>query len=100
MSDEAHFYLTGYMNKQNYHYYAYSNPKEVHEHPLHSSKVTVWCAVSSYGFIGPYFFKNEERITMTATSDQYVEMLQSFVAPALKNFPQLHEAWFQQDGAT
>ena len=30
----------------------------------------------------------------------YVEMLQSFVAPALNNFPQLHEAWFQQDGAT
>ena len=30
----------------------------------------------------------------------YVEMLKSFVAPALNNFPQLHEAWFQQDGAT
>ena len=30
----------------------------------------------------------------------YVEMLQSFVAPALNNFPQLHEAWFHQDGAT
>ena len=27
-------------------------------------------------------------------------MLQSFVAPALNNCPQLHEAWFQQDGAT
>jgi len=37
---------------------------------------------------------------MTVTSDRYVEMLQSFVAPALNNFPQLHEAWFQKDGAT
>ena len=54
MSDEAHFHLTGYMNKQNYHYWADSNPKEVHERPLHSSKVTVWCAVSSHGVIGPY----------------------------------------------
>ena len=27
-------------------------------------------------------------------------MLQSFVAPTLNNLPQLHEAWFQQDGAT
>ena len=27
-------------------------------------------------------------------------MLPSFVAPALNSFPQLHEAWFQQDGAT
>ena len=30
----------------------------------------------------------------------YVKMLQSFVAPALNSFPQLHEVWFQQDGAT
>ena len=37
---------------------------------------------------------------MTVISDWYVEMLQSFVAPALNNFPQLHKAWFQQDGAT
>ena len=37
---------------------------------------------------------------MTVTLDRYVEMLQSFVAPALNNFQQLHEAWFQQDGAT
>jgi hypothetical protein len=27
-------------------------------------------------------------------------MLQTFVAPALNNFPQLHEARFQQDGVT
>jgi len=92
MSDEDHFHLTGYVNKQNYRYWADSDPKEVHERPLHSSKVTVWCAVSSHGVIGPYFFENEERITMTVTSDRYVEMLQSFVAPALNNFPQLHEA--------
>ena len=30
----------------------------------------------------------------------YVEVLQSFVASALNSFPQLHGAWFQQDGAT
>jgi len=100
MSDEAHFHLTGYVNKQNYRYWADSNPKEVHERPLHSSEVTVWCAVLSYGVIGPYFFENEERITMTVTSDRYVEMLQTFVAPALNSFPQLHEAWFQQVGET
>jgi len=100
MSDEAHFHLTGYVNKQNYRYWADSNSKEVHERPLHSSKATLWCAVLSHRVIGPYFLENEERITMTVTSDRYVEMLQSFVAPALNNFPQLHEAWFQKDGAT
>ena len=100
ISDEAHFHLTGYANKQSYRYWADSNPIEVHERPLHSSKVTVWCAVSSHEIIGPYVFENEARITITVTSDRYVEMLQSFVAPALTNFPQLHEAWFQQDCAT
>lgn len=100
MSDEAHFHLTGYVNKQNYRYWADNNPKELHERPLHSSKVTVWCAISSHGIIGPYFFENEDGIATTVTSERYVEMLQSFVAPALDNFPQLHEAWFQQDGAT
>ena len=49
MPDEAHFHLTGYVNKQNCRYWADSNPKEVHERPLHSSKVTVWCAVSAHG---------------------------------------------------
>jgi len=88
------------VNKQNYRYWADSNPKEVRERPLHSSKVTVWCAVSSHRVIRPYFFQNEERITMTVTLDRYVEMLQSSAAPALNNFPQLHEAWFQWDGAT
>ena len=61
MSVEANFHLTGYVNKD-CRYWAESNPKEVHERPLHSSKVTVWCAVSSYGVIRPYFFENEERI--------------------------------------
>ena len=100
MSDKAHFHLTGYMNKQNYRYWADSNRKEVHERPLHSSKVTVWCAVSSHGVTGLYFFEDEERITMTVTSNRYVAMLQSFAAPALNNFPQLHEVCFQQDGVT
>ena len=92
-------HLTGYVNKQNYRYWADRNPKEVQERSLHSSMVTVWCAVSSQGVIGLYIFENEERITMIVTSDRYVEMLQTSVAPALNNFP-LHEAWFQLDGAT
>jgi hypothetical protein len=34
------------------------NPIELHERPLHNSKVTVWCAISSFGIIGPYFFED------------------------------------------
>ncbi|XP_076045826.1 uncharacterized protein LOC143028071 [Oratosquilla oratoria] len=53
MSDEDHFNFRGYVNKQNYRYWADSNPKEVHERHLHVRKVTVWCAVSSHVVIGP-----------------------------------------------
>ncbi|PSN41601.1 hypothetical protein C0J52_17604, partial [Blattella germanica] len=78
MSDEAHFHLTGYVNKQNYRYWADTNPNEVHERPLHASKVTLWCAVSSHGIIGPHFFANEQGNTITVNSDRYVEMLRTF----------------------
>ncbi|XP_025407883.1 uncharacterized protein LOC112681783 [Sipha flava] len=48
-SDEAHFHLSGIVNKQNYHYWAVENPQELHQRPLHSPYVTVWCAVSDFG---------------------------------------------------
>jgi hypothetical protein len=50
-SVEAHFYLSGYVNKHNFRYWA-ANPRQLHEWPLHSAKVTVWCAISSNGVIG------------------------------------------------
>lgn len=74
--------------------------KELHERPLHSSKVTVWYALSSHGVIGPYFFENYEGITVTVTSERFVAMLETFVTPALNNFPEFHEVWLGQDGAT
>ena len=57
MSDEAHFHLDGYVNKQNFRYWSDSNPQELHERPLHSAKVTVWCGVTKTCVIGPYFFE-------------------------------------------
>jgi hypothetical protein len=41
ISDEAHFHLDDIVNKQNVCYYAAKNPQNLHERPLHSSKVTV-----------------------------------------------------------
>jgi len=67
MSDEAHFHLNGSVNKQNFQYWAPQNAHEVHERPLHSPKVTVWCAIDKVGVIGPYFFE-ENGITMTVNS--------------------------------
>ncbi|KAF2347113.1 hypothetical protein FHG87_022131 [Trinorchestia longiramus] len=60
-SDEAHFHLSGSVNKQNCRYCAEDNPRELHQRPLQSPKVTVWCAVSKFGVIGPYFFEEDGR---------------------------------------
>ncbi|GFU88785.1 transposable element Tc3 transposase [Trichonephila clavipes] len=71
-SDEAHFWLNGYVNKQNCRILSEANPQGYVETPLHSEKLTVWCALWAGGIIGPYFFKNDEGH---------------------------NELWFQQDGA-
>lgn len=83
MSDEAHFHLDGYVNKQNCRYWAAENPRELHQRPLHSAKVTVWCGISKLGIVGPYFFEVEER-AVTVTSARYVDMLQNFLLPQLQ----------------
>ncbi|GFT75883.1 DUF4817 domain-containing protein [Trichonephila clavipes] len=70
--DEAHFWLNGYVNKQNCRIWSEANPQVYVETPLHPEKLTVWCALWAGGIIGPYFFKNDGH----------------------------NELWFQQDGAT
>ncbi|GFX22061.1 uncharacterized protein TNCV_3054171 [Trichonephila clavipes] len=71
--DEAHFWLNGYVNKQNCRIWSEANPQVYVETPLHPEKLTVWCALWAGGIIGPYFFKNDEGHK---------------------------ELWFQKDGAT
>lgn len=97
-SDEAHFHNSGAVNKQNMRYWSVANPRVVHERPLHSDKVTVWCAISSEGIIGPYFFEEDNRC-VTINSERYVNMLQQFLEPQLQQ-NDLGQVWFQQDGAT
>ncbi|GFX99806.1 uncharacterized protein TNCV_258451 [Trichonephila clavipes] len=42
-SDEAHFWLNGYVNKQNCRIWSEANPQVYVETPLHPEKLTVWC---------------------------------------------------------
>jgi len=57
VSNEAHFHVSGFVNKQNFRYWSQANPRALHEKPLHFQKVTVWCAMSASGIIGPYFLR-------------------------------------------
>ncbi|GFT30887.1 hypothetical protein TNCV_1682701 [Trichonephila clavipes] len=53
----AHFWLNGYVNKQNCRIWSEANPQVYVETPLHPEKLTVWCALWAGGIIGPYFFR-------------------------------------------
>jgi hypothetical protein len=88
-SDEAHFHISGAVNKQNFCYWAEHNPCELQERPPHSPRVTVWCAVADFGVIGPYFFE-EGGATVTVIADRYVEMLETFLCPILDDVDTEH----------
>ncbi|GFS90116.1 hypothetical protein TNCV_507901 [Trichonephila clavipes] len=51
VSDEAHFWLNGYVNKQNYRIWSEANPQVYVETPLHPEKLTVWCALWTGGIL-------------------------------------------------
>ncbi|GFT82426.1 transposase [Trichonephila clavipes] len=73
-SDEAHFWLNGYVNKQNCRIWSEANPQVYVETPLHPEKLTV-------------------------NGDRYRAMITNFFIPELNNHD-VQELWFQQDGAT
>ncbi|GFS52103.1 eyes absent homolog [Trichonephila clavipes] len=73
-SDEAHFWLNGYVNKQNCRVWSEANPQVYVETPLHPKKLTV-------------------------NGDRYRAMITNFFIPELNNHD-VQELWFQQDGAT
>ncbi|GFW19494.1 DUF4817 domain-containing protein [Trichonephila clavipes] len=84
-SDEAHFWLNGYVNKQNCRIWSEVNPQVYVETPLHTEKLTVWCALWAGGIIGPYFFKNDEGHNVTVNGDRYRAMITNFFIPELNN---------------
>ncbi|GFW68001.1 DUF4817 domain-containing protein [Trichonephila clavipes] len=51
LSDEAHFWLNGYVKKQNCRIWSEANPQVYVETPLHSEKLTVWCALWAGGIL-------------------------------------------------
>ncbi|GFU31681.1 hypothetical protein TNCV_1175711 [Trichonephila clavipes] len=50
-SDEAHFWLNGYVNKQNCRIWSEANPQVYVETPLHPEKLTVWYALWAGGIL-------------------------------------------------
>ncbi|GFW57621.1 uncharacterized protein TNCV_2925401 [Trichonephila clavipes] len=93
-SDEAHFWLNGYVNKQNCCIWSEANPQVYVETPLHPEKLFGVL----YGLVES-FFKNDEGHNVTVNGDRYRAMITNFFIPELNNHDVL-ELWFQQDGTT
>ena len=56
------------------------------------------CAVANFGVWGTYFFKKNKAVLVT--SARYMQMLQNFLRPKLRDFGENATVWFRQDGAT
>lgn len=92
-TDEAWFHLSGYINSQNYRTWSADNPHVLMETTLHPIKIGVWIAISRRRVIGPIFFED------TVTAERYREnILQPFFNELHDD--ELHNGYFQQDGAT
>ena len=74
-SDEAYFYLTQPVNKQNNRQWLESSPCNGIENPLHDQKVLVWCAIYANRVFGPYFFEE------TVNQHNNLSMLKEFFWP-------------------
>ena len=91
-SDEAHFYLNGYVSSRHCVIWSEDNPHHNLEVPLHSPKVTVFCAMNSRMIMPPYFIEHPN----TVNQHVYLDILQNHVVPNLPN----NNLIFMQDGAT
>ncbi|GFV94816.1 transposable element Tc3 transposase [Trichonephila clavipes] len=80
-SDEAHFWLNGYVNKQNCRIWSEANPQVYVETPLHPEKLTVWCTLWAGGIL----LQNDEDHNVTVNGDRYRAMITNFFIPELNN---------------
>ena len=93
-SDEAHFQLDGYVNKQNYRFWGTENPQICVESTSYPERITVWAAISNQGIIGPFF--NHQ----TISGKVYMDILENHFLPSARENGQIDRYWFMQDGAT
>ncbi|GFX86181.1 transposable element Tc3 transposase [Trichonephila clavipes] len=97
-SDEVHFWLNGYVNKQNCRIWSEANPQVYVKTPLHPEKTD--CLVRFYGLVESLVRTSKTmKATTLVNGDRYRAMITNFFIPELNNHD-VQELWFQQDGAT
>ena len=98
-SDEAHFDLGGYVNKQNCRIWGTKHPHAYIEKPTHPKRLTVWCGFWSRGIIEPFFFEIEQGETITVNGDRYRAILNEFLFTKIEE-EDIGNIWLKQDGTT
>ena len=96
-SDEAHFDLVGYINKNDCRIWGTENPHPYIEKPMHQKRVTVWCGFWSRGIIAAFFFENEQGEAVIVNGDRYWAILNEFLFTKIEE-ENIGKIWFQQDG--
>ncbi|GFU58925.1 uncharacterized protein TNCV_4732051 [Trichonephila clavipes] len=95
-SDEAHFWLNGYVNKQNCRIWSEANPQVYVETPLHPEN----CLFGAlYGLVESLVRTSSKTMKATALQSMVIAMITNFFIPELNNHD-VQQLWFQQDGAT
>jgi hypothetical protein len=101
MSDQAHFHLSGFVNKQNFLFLVCQKPLRTSwdttsQDQSHSTvrDIFIWNYRS--------FFEDErgERKVVTVTWPRYVHILENVLGPELASHPGTEETFCQHDGAT
>ena len=99
MSDEAHFHLEGYVNKQNCRIWGSENPRIIIKKPLYLQRLTFWYGFWAGGIIEPYFFENEAGVAVSVKVLHYRTMINEFLLPEFKDMD-VDDVYFQEHGAT
>ncbi|GFW40248.1 transposable element Tc3 transposase [Trichonephila clavipes] len=93
-SDEAPFWLNGYVNKQNCRIWSEANPQMSKHRYIQKTDCLV-----SFLSAGGILLQNDEGHNVTVNGDRYRAMITNFFIPELNNHD-VQELWFQQDDAT
>lgn len=94
-SDESTFSTNGTVASQHVRYWSKDNPEfRIPARSQYFKKVNVWCAISYYGIIGPYFFEG------TCNRASYLQLLDTFFCDHLEDLPldYRNAMYFQHDG--
>jgi hypothetical protein len=92
-TDEVIFKLSGYVNPHNCVYYAVENLHVIITQEMNTPGITVWARIWVGGIIGPFFFHDN------VTADNYLEVLQKDIVPAIASEMDLEEIVYMHGGA-